>query len=155
MGLEIERKFLVTDAPDPDLVVGEARLRQGYLAVDGPVEVRLREVDGTTTLTVKAGAGLTRTEVEAVLAPDDADGLWPHTAGRALAKRRQRVSIGDDTIAELDIYDPPLDGLRVVEVEFDDADAAAAFVPPAWFGREVTGEPGWSNADLARHGAPA
>lgn len=154
MGLEIERKFLVTDAPDPDLVVGEARLRQGYLAVDGRVELRLREVDGTTTMTVKAGSGLARTEVEVVLDTDDAAGLWPHTQGRALAKRRQRVSIGPDTIAELDIYDAPLDGLRVVEVEFPDADAAEAFVPPGWFGREVTGEPGWSNADLARHGAP-
>jgi CYTH domain-containing protein len=39
-------------------------------------------------------------------------------------------------------------------VEFDSEDDAAAFAPPHWFGREVTGQAGWSNAALARHGLP-
>jgi len=39
-------------------------------------------------------------------------------------------------------------------VEFGSEDEARAFAPPSWFGREVTGEAGWSNSALARHGLP-
>ncbi len=154
MAIEIERKFLVVDEPDPAQVLGEVRLRQGYLAVDGPVEVRLRETEGATTLTIKAGRGLERTEVEMALAVGDAEQLWPHAESRGLSKRRRRVDLGGGTIAELDVYDGGLSGLRVVEVEFADADAAERFAPPPWFGREVTSEGGWSNAELALRGRP-
>ena len=47
-----------------------------------------------------------------------------------------------------------LAGLWTVEVEFDSAQAAQDFRPPAWFGAEVTDVDGWSNAALARHGRP-
>ncbi len=43
----------------------------------------------------------------------------------------------------------------VAEVEFDDEDAARAFTPPPWFGREVTGERGYANRSLSVHGLPA
>jgi adenylate cyclase len=42
----------------------------------------------------------------------------------------------------------------VVEVEFASRQEAEAFDPPDWFGAELTGAAGWSNAALARHGAP-
>jgi len=154
MAREIERKYLVAAEPDPETVLGHAWLRQGYLAVDGDVEVRLREIDGATTMTVKAGKGLSRAEVEAVLAPADADDLWPHAEARSLEKVRSRVALADGWTAELDVYQGRLAGLRTVEVEFTGPDAAGTFVPPAWFGREITGQPGWSNADLASRGSP-
>lgn len=154
MPLEIERKFLVASAPDGDAVVGSERLRQGYLAVDGAVEVRLREADGVTTMTVKAGMGLARSEVELRLADVDAADLWPHAATRSLQKVRFRVRLTDALTAELDDYEGTLAGLQVVEVEFPDLETARAFAPPAWFGREITGEPGWSNAELASQGCP-
>lgn len=154
MALEIERKFLVTAVPHPLDSQGQDRLRQGYLAVDGAVEVRLRETDGSTTMTIKAGKGLSRTEVEVRLADVDAAALWPHAAPRSLEKVRQRVRIGPELVAELDVYAGPLDGLRTVEVEFPDTAAAAAFEPPDWFGPELTGQAGWSNAELAVHGRP-
>ena len=47
-----------------------------------------------------------------------------------------------------------LAGLVVAEVEFDDEQAAREFMPPAWFGREVTGEPGWANRSLGVDGLP-
>ena len=154
MAREVERKFLVAAAPEPDAILGHTRLRQGYLAVDGGVEVRLRAADGATTLTVKAGAGLSRTEVEVRLDRSAADELWPHSAARSLRKVRSRVSLPDGLVAELDVYEGALAGLQTVEVEFPDAESAAAFSPPAWFGRELTGEPGWANAQLASEGSP-
>jgi adenylate cyclase len=152
---EIERKFLVNVAPDPAGLAGATTLRQGYLAIEGPVEVRLREADGTTTLTVKAGRGVARTEVEAELDDADADELWAHVQGRVLDKVRHRVPLSDDAVAELDLYRGPLEGLVTVEVEFPDEASASRFEPPEWFGRELTDEPGWSNASLARHGRPS
>jgi CYTH domain-containing protein len=152
---EIERKFLLTAVPGAEVLGPGRRLRQGYVAVDGAVEVRVRIDDGGAVLTVKAGSGLARTEVELPLDGADADALWAHTAGRRIEKRRHRCALGDDgPVAEVDLFDGDLDGLAVVEVEFPDAGAAAAFEPPPWFGRELTGEGGWSNADLARFGRP-
>lgn len=154
MAREIERKFLVNLPPEVPEASGPVRLRQGYLAIDGGVEVRLREADGATTMTIKAGRGVSRTEVEVPLDADDAEALWEHATERSLRKARRRIPLADGFVAELDEYEDALAGLRVVEVEFPDDDVARAFVPPDWFGREVTGEDGWSNADLAQRGAP-
>ena len=52
------------------------------------------------------------------------------------------------------MFSGALAGLCLVEVEFPSVEAAEAFTAPAWFGREVTGQPGWSNASLARYGRP-
>jgi CYTH domain-containing protein len=154
MALEIERKFLVAAAPDPEAVLGRVTLRQGYLALDGAVEVRLREVDGVSAMTVKAGGGRARTEVEVVLGAADAGELWPHAEARSVAKVRARVALAEGLVAEHDVYAGALAGLETVEVEFPDAATADRFVPPAWFGDELTGRPGWSNAELARQGLP-
>jgi CYTH domain-containing protein len=52
------------------------------------------------------------------------------------------------------VYEEALAGLLVAEVEFPSEDAARAFRPPAWFGREVTGNPAYLNQTLARGGLP-
>ena len=154
MASEIERKFLVPEAPEPAGLGLGARLRQGYLAVDGPVEVRLRHTDGAATLTVKAGAGLRRTEVEVPLDPAEADELWPHTEGRRVAKMRHRMALDGELVAEVDLYEGALAGLCTVEVELASQADATAFTPPGWFGEELTGQKAWSNAALALHGRP-
>lgn len=150
---EIERKFLVDPAPGGELLGPGLGLRQGYLAEDGEVEVRIRITDVAAVVGIKAGRGLSRKEVEVPVAVDEAAALWPYTEGRRVEKRRHRVVV-EGGIAEVDVYEGPLAGLCTVEVEFADEAAAAAFAPPAWFGRELTGRAGWSNAALARHGLP-
>ena len=149
---EVERKFRVVSVPD-DVGAGAA-LRQGYLAIDGDVEVRVRDEDGAHTLTVKGGAGLERAEVETAIGADEFAELWPLAGDRTIEKARHRIPLADDLTAELDLYAGRLDGLAVVEVEFPDRAAAEAFIPPDWFGDELTGTKGWSNAALARHGVP-
>jgi CYTH domain-containing protein len=149
---EVERKFRVASVPD-DVGAGAA-LRQGYLAIDGDVEVRARDEDGRCTLTVKGGSGLERAEVEAAIDPEQFAELWPLAGDRTIEKVRHRLPLGDGVVAELDLYGGRLDGLAVVEVEFPERAAADAFTPPTWFGEELTGREGWSNASLARHGVP-
>jgi adenylate cyclase len=155
MASEIERKFLVTAVPSSLELGSGARLRQGYLAVDGAVEVRLRLIDGSAVVTVKAGSGLTRTEVEVAISAAEADELWPATEGRRIEKTRFAVPMPTGEILELDVYEGALAGLVTAEVEFPTADAAAAFAAPEWCASELTGEPGWSNASLAVHGRPS
>lgn len=153
MPVEIERAFVAAGVPDPALLGPGVPLRQGYVASEGEVEVRLRIQPEGARLTVKAGRGRVRTEVELPLDPDDAEALWPHTAGRRIAKRRHRVPVGEH-VAEVDVYEGELAGLCRIEVEFTSAPEADGFAPPRWFGVEVTGDDRWSNASLARHGRP-
>lgn len=153
MGVEIERKFLVDVPPGGDVLGPGVALRQGYLAGEGDVETRVRLGPDWARLTVKAGRGLSRTEVEVPVPLAEAEALWPHTAGRRLEKVRHRVDVPGG-VAEVDRYDGELAGLWTVEVEFDTAEEANRFVPPPWFGREVTEEDGWGNGALARRGRP-
>ncbi len=154
--IEIERKFILPGAPPPGELGAGVRIRQGYLAEEDRVEVRVRITPVDATLTVKAGSGISRTEVDVGISVGQAEALWPHTLGRRIEKQRYRVSLDDPPghVAEVDVYAGDLAGLCVVEVEFSSATDAAAFVPPGWFGRELTGELGWNNAALARHGRP-
>lgn len=150
---EIERKFRIARVPDADVRGPGAGLRQGYVAVDGDVEVRVRDEDGTCTLTVKGGRGLERTEVEVGIDPAEFEELWSLAGDRTIDKTRHRIPVGELT-AELDLYAGRLAGLAVVEVEFASRADAEGFVAPDWFGAELTGRAGWSNAALARDGIP-
>jgi len=153
MPKEIERKFIVATLPPADELGRGVHIRQGYLAEEGDVEARVRLTDEGCTIAVKAGGGLSRTEVEREISLADAEALWEHTVGRRIDKTRYRIRI-DDHVAEVDIYAGALQGFQSVEVEFASETDAAQFAPPAWFGREVTEDRAWNNATLARRGLP-
>jgi CYTH domain-containing protein len=152
---EVERKFLVIDAP-PDLTsFPGSEIRQGYLAVDpDATEVRVRSRDHAFVLTVKQGRGRSRAEVELDLDQETFDRLWPLTKGRRVEKRRYVMPAGEGIVMEVDVYSGALAGLVVAEVEFPDDDRADAFDPPSWFGPEVTHDPRFKNQSLARDGMP-
>jgi CYTH domain-containing protein/CHAD domain-containing protein len=149
---EIERKFLVTEMPRAES--GSTSIEQGYLALDRDTEVRLRRAGDELFLTAKGGHGEVREEVEVSIDPESFAALWPLTAGRRVRKVRHYVPLGHDLRAEVDVYEERLDGLRTAEVEFDSAEAARAFTPPPWFGRELTGDRRYANQTLATLGLP-
>lgn len=149
--IEIERRFLVDVLPEP--LPRPTRILQGYLMTE-PAAVRVRRADGAYTLTIKSGTGVRRTEIERPLDASEFDALWEVATDLRIEKRRHRVELEGGAVAELDLFDGDLAGRRLVEVEFDDEDAASSFVPPGWFGREVTTDPRYTNAGLARDGWP-
>jgi len=155
-GQEIERRFLVTDPP-ADLGPSTT-IEQLYIALDdrgaAHTSVRVRRRDDAYTLTIKGGTGLVRTEVEIDLDRNDYARLTPLAADRRIDKRRHLIRLDDDLTAEVDVFAGACAGLVIVEVEFADEPAARRFTPPEWFGVEVTGTAGWSNAELALHGPP-
>jgi adenylate cyclase len=145
MAVEIERKFLVRGDPTERLSNHEGQhLRQGYLALDQAVEVRVRISPQSAVVTIKAGRGITRTEVEMTVGASQAEELWTHTVGRRIEKTRYRIDLRPDRdargacVAEVDVYHGDLTGLFLAE----------------WFGREVSDDERWSNASLARNGTP-
>jgi adenylate cyclase len=154
--VEIERKFLVREAPLGLERLRSTRIEQGYIAVaeDG-TEVRVRRRDGAAVLTVKAGSGRSRFEEEIAIDAERFARLWALTEGRRLEKTRHLIPAGAGLTIELDVYSGGLSGLMVAEVEFGSEDAADAFEPPEWFGSEVTDDSRFKNQKLACEGAPA
>jgi adenylate cyclase len=156
VSFEVERKFVLPAAP-PDLDQHPADpIAQGYLAIasDG-VEVRVRRRGDRCSLTVKSGPAHVRVEEEIAIEQERFEALWPLTEGRRLVKTRHLVPLDDGLEAEVDVYGEALEGLVVAEIEFASEAASAGFQPPAWLGREVTGDPGYANQSLATQGAPA
>jgi adenylate cyclase len=154
--MEIERKFLVPQAPEGLDAHPSTAIEQGYLAIhDDGTEVRIRRRDRESTMTVKSSGGRTRVEEELPL--DDAafERLWPLTEGRRIEKVRHVIPTDTAEIEiELDTYGGDLDGLVVAEIEFPGETEADAFDPPGWLGREVTDDKRFKNQRLAVDGRP-
>ena len=150
--MEVERKFLVTEAPDLQGAESD-EIDQGYLATGSDGEVRVRRKGEQLVLTAKRGAGLSRDEAEVELDQGSFDELWPLTEGRRLHKRRHVIPHGDLKI-EVDVYAGDLEGLCVAEIEFGSEEEAKSFDPPDWLGEDVTGDDRYLNETLAAHGAP-
>ena len=154
--MEIERKFLIS-APPADLErFARSRIDQAYVAVD-PIgtEVRIRRRAGRTTLTIKGGSGLARTEEEVEIDAEQFARLWELSGGRALEKTRYEIPTGTDGLTiELDVYGGRLEGLVTAEVEFASEAAADDFAAPPWFGTDVTDDDAYKNRRLAIDGRP-
>lgn len=148
-GTEIERTFLVPELPAAVAGAPYTPIVQGYLTAGGDPELRVRRAGDDHFLTLKAGAGLERTEEELEIDRARFERLWPLTAGRRIEKVRYRVEHDGRTI-EVDVFDGPNRGLVVAEVEFPSAAAAGAWSGPSWLGAEVTEDPAYRNAALAR-----
>jgi len=147
--MEIERQFLVKTLPP--LPADYEFLRQGYLTLFP--EIRVRQIgEDRFTLTVKRGAGLVREEWETALSRAEFDHLLTRLepGTKLIEKRRYRLPLGGGLTAELHVHDGHLAGFAYVEVEFASKEAAAAFTPPDWFGREVTEDRRFSYGTLAK-----
>lgn len=152
--LEIERKFLV--AKDPPIISTGTEIVQSYLGFSPEICLREERPVGSPedvrryTLTMKFGNGMSREEFGGPLSPERYARMKTF-AKASLSKTRYLV---DDYscpyIATLDDYHGELSGLRVIEVEFLDDDTAKNFIPPDWFGPEITGQEFFSNANLAK-----
>ena len=145
--MEIERKFLVKQIPEDLEQYPCRRIRQAYVATD-PV-IRVRQKDEDYILTVKGEGFLQREEFELPLSKEQFKRLAAKSEGQSIAKDRYCIPFGAHTI-ELDIFAPPFAPLVLAEVEFESIETANAFVPPEWFGEEVTEENEYTNAAMSR-----
>ena len=148
--MEIERKYLVRRLPD-DLSKYEAKkIAQGYLCTD-PV-VRIRRSNDNYYMTYKGDGLMVREEYNLPLTREAYEHLLPKIDGLLIAKTRYLIPLTDRLTAELDVFEGVLSALTLVEVEFDSVEEANAFVPPEWFGEDVTESGKYHNSYLSRHG---
>ena len=146
MGIEIERKFLVTsDAWRADSRPG-VRMTQGYLSRQPGRTVRVRVAGDNAWLTIKGAAeGISRAEFEYPVPPQDAAGLLALCELGSIDKTRYEVPFGDH-VWEVDVFHGENDGLVVAEVELGDAHEKPLL--PPWVGLEVSDDRRYANSSL-------
>ena len=150
---EVERKFLLDTLPDNIEQQPNNLIRQGYVVTDASNEVRVRAKGENYYLTIKQGSGLSRNEVEMAISEDQFNALWELTVDKRVEKIRYDYQ-GPASLIEIDIYNNGLSPLKVAEVEFSSVEESRHFIPPSFFGREVTEDKLYKNAALAVHGMP-
>jgi len=151
---EVERKFLLKRLPLATVDAPSIEIEQGYLPGEKLVERlrRIRFADGAEKWfrTVKSGKGLERVELEEEADADLSRAMWQLTQDRRVHKRRYSIRESDDLVWEVDEF---LDrDLVLAEIELPTPDTEVEL--PPWLkdvlDREVTDEPDYSNARLAR-----
>jgi len=146
VGVEIERKFLITKKPvqKPDRV---CKIKQGYIARENGNTVRVREIDGLYILSIKTRNETGgRNEFEYDISKEEGEVLFSSVKHPAIIKTRENYKI-EDKIWELDIFEGANTGLIIAEVELSSLDETVAI--PDWVGPEVTELSKFYNANIA------
>ena len=150
---EIERKFLIDSLPREYNKYPYKDIIQGYIVITDDTEVRIRKKGDEYFQTVKTGKGLIRKETEIGVSREQFEALWPLTEKWRIEKKRYEINF-EGYLIELDIYSGQLADIIVAEVEFQSEAESCSFIPPAWFGREITDDEGFKNKNLALNGIP-
>ena len=146
--MEIERKYLIDQIPFDLSEYPSRKIEQGYLCTE-PV-VRIRRDGEDYYLTYKSKGLMVREEYNLPLTRDAYEHLKPKADGRIITKERFLIPLDDALTIELDRFEGDLAPLLLAEVEFQDEDSANAFVPPDWFGEDVTFSSKYHNSTLSR-----
>ena len=149
--MEIERKFLIGssgDVPGKLAAYPFHDIEQGYLNTE-PV-VRVRKSDEDYYLTYKGDGMMTREEYNLPLTAEAYQHLIQKADGIIITKRRYLIPLENGLTCELDVFAGKYDGLLLAEVEFASEEEAQSFVPPAWFGEDVTFDGRYHNSRMSR-----
>lgn len=146
--MEIERKFLINQLPDNLHSYKKKELEQGYLNTD-PV-VRIRKSDQSYELTYKSAGLMSREEYNLPINEKSYLHLKEKCDGLIISKTRYLIPIDNQLVIELDIFHHDLSPLILAEVEFPDEETACNFVPPLWFGKDVTFDGRYHNNYLSK-----
>lgn len=146
--MEIERKYLVPVLPEHLEQYSCKHIEQGYLATD-PV-VRIRRSNDNYILTYKGKGLMVREEYNLPLNAESFEHLKEKIDGILIKKCRYLIPYEEKYTIELDVFEGELAPLQLAEVEFDSEEEANSFVPPAWFGEEVTFSTKYHNSTLSK-----
>ena len=140
---EIETTYLASSLPD------ELKNLEGHTMIDvylpasaAHPRLRVRQKDSLYMLTKKTkvneGDASTQVEENVELTKEEFEALAAGN-GKTVAKIRYELPLGDHT-AEVDVFTGDLEGLVLVDVEFNSAEARDTFVKPDFCGVDVTQE---------------
>lgn len=147
--MEIERKFLIKKQNLPQNLETYPfhRIEQGYLCT-APV-VRIRKQDEDYFLTYKSRGLMTREEYNLPLTREAYEHLRNKADGIVLSKTRYLIPEKNGLTIELDVFHGVYEGLLLAEVEFSSEEEANAYLPPDWFGEDVTYSSKYHNSTLS------
>lgn len=156
--MEIERKYLVDKLPELSKAEEVWHIEQAYLC--GRPTVRIRKKNDEYILTYKSQKGLgalcqevnarVNQEVELPLSKEAYEHLLAKCDDNVVSKKRYIFRLEDNHKAELDVFSGKLEGLVMVEVEFESTEEIENFVTPEWFGMNVSGDERFSNRMLSK-----
>ncbi len=146
--MEIERKYLIEKLPENLKDYPCKVIEQGYLNTE-PV-VRIRRSDDDYYLTYKSAGLMAREEYNLPLTKEAYDHLIQKADGIIISKTRYLIPLGDHLTIELDVFHGHYEGLLLAEVEFETIDEANAFIPPEFFGEDVTFSSKYHNSHLSQ-----
>lgn len=148
--MEIERKYLIQkeNLPKNFMDYPSHKIEQGYLCTS-PV-VRIRRQDDEYYLTYKSKGLMSREEYNLPLTKEAYLHLKPKADGIVISKTRYLIPEKNDLTIELDIFHDVYDGLILAEVEFATEIDANNYLPPEWFGEDVTFSSQYHNSTLSQ-----
>lgn len=146
--MEIERKFLIKKLPDNLTSYKARKIEQAYLCTD-PV-VRVRRDNDDYYLTYKSKGMIVREEYNLPLTKEAYGHLLAKADGNIITKTRYEIPEKDNLTIELDVFEGKFDGLLLAEVEFASEEEALAYIPPEWFGEDVSNSTKYHNSTLSR-----
>lgn len=144
----IPRDFVATTETITDLYVAgsQLRLREARPVQGGPSMLRLTrkaDVDAQTRLI----SSIYLAEAEFAL-------LATALQGARIKKLRHRLKPFSGVVMAIDEFKGDLEGLLLVEAEFDTPEALEKFSPPDFVGHEVTNDLRFTGWQLAMNGPP-
>lgn len=159
--MEIERKYAIHNLPGDLAQYQYKKIEQGYLCHNPTIRIRKSNDDYILTYKSKfgiekkeAGSAIFNNEVELPLTKEAYETLVSKTDGNMIYKTRYLVPLQDGFTAELDVFEGLLSGLVFVEVEFPDENSSKEFIPPSWFGKELSSDKRFSNYYLSQLPGP-
>ncbi len=150
MGIEIERKYLVTNDNWQQNADAGIYMIQGYMSSNDKSSVRIRVNDETANLNIKSKTiGAQRSEFDYAIPVAEAMEMLETLCNKPfIEKTRYHVKFQAHTW-EIDVFAGENQGLIVAELELNSIDES--FALPDWLGKEVTDDPRYYNICLVSH----
>lgn len=154
--MEIEKKYLVNQLPEDLSSYPSFELEQCYLCKSPTLRVRkkgdayiltyknrVKPANGNEKLCVSE-------ETELPLTKESYEHLREKADGKIITKTRYYIPYMGYRI-ELDIFHGDYEGFNLAEVEFQTEAESVDFLPPEWFGEDVSGDLRYTNSYLSSH----
>ena len=151
--MEIERKFIFNDKFfNYDLnLIPHYEIEQYYLSFNPEIRLRKRAGENTNCfITIKSVGGLERNEFEENIPLELFDRLKEKRVSKIISKTRYILNL-DGYCFEIDYYKDHLEGLKVVEIEFQSLADSDCFNPNySWISEEITENLKYKNSNLSK-----
>lgn len=153
MGIEIERKFLVSNSTWKKAdICNKRNIKQGYLVKSIDKTIRIRISDKQAYITIKTKkVDLACGEYEYEIPFKDGKQLLKMCGNHIIEKTRYDIMY-KDMIWEVDVFNGLNKGLVMAEVELKSAKQKIEL--PLWVGVEVSHDKRYTNAYISAHKVP-